>query len=101
MLDNAVFNHRVVIDSAGHKVGTVSDVVPDPETLQARWLVVDTGITRTSHYMPVVGAEPTPTGEIQVPFDKSLVTHAIKATGAHVLSEADQQDLAEYYGVRN
>ena len=99
MQDTAVFNHRVVIDSAGHKVGTVSDVVSDAATLQPRWLVVDTGLLRTSHYVPVTGAQHTSDGEIQVPFDKATVQHAVKAHGSHVLSSTEEIDLADHYGL--
>ena len=100
MQDTAVFNHRVVIDPTGHKVGTVSDVVSDAATLQPRWLVVDTGLLRTSHYVPVTGAEHTPDGSIQVPFDKATVQNAVKAHGSHVLSSSDESDLADYYGIQ-
>lgn len=99
MLDNALFNHRVVIDPDGHKVGTVSDVVSDAETLEPRWLVVDTGLMRSSHYVPVRGAQHVPTGEILVPFDKTTVQHAVKAHGSHVLSPDEEIDLAEHYSL--
>jgi sporulation protein YlmC with PRC-barrel domain len=99
MQDNAVFNHRTVIDPAGHKVGTVSDVVSDAATLEPRWLIVDTGLLRTSHYVPVTGAEHTPDGDIQVPFDKATVLHAVKAHGSHVLSTNAEADLQQYYGL--
>ena len=97
MQNNAIFNHRNVIDQSGHKVGTVSDVVADPTTLEPRWLVVDAGLMRSSHYVPVSGAEHTPTGEIMVPFDKSTVRQAVKAHGSHVPSNVDEQDLGAHY----
>lgn len=101
MIDNAVFNHRVVIDPKGHKVGTVSDVVSDAVTLEPRWLVVDTGLLRSSHYVPVTGAQHSQSGEIVVPFDKETVTHATKAHGSHVLSSTEEHDLAEHYHLAN
>lgn len=101
MQDNAVFNHRVVIDSNGHKVGTVSDVVSDAATLEPRWLVVDIGLLRSSHYVPVICAQHVPSGEIVVPFDKATVQHAVKAHGSHVLSSDEESDLAEHYHLHN
>lgn len=99
MHDTAVFRHRTVIDPAGHKVGVVSDVVPDPTTLEPRWLVVDTGLLRTSHYVPVVATERTATGELAVPFHKETVLSATKAHGSHVLTSQEEAELDDHYNI--
>ena len=99
MNDSPTFTHSTVIDASGHKVGTVTDVVSDAETLEPRWLVVDVGLLRTSHYMPVTGTRVGPDGEIVVPFDKATVQSAPKAHGSHVLSTADEGDLYAHYGL--
>lgn len=101
MKDSPTFTHCAVIDATGHKVGTVTDVVSDADTLEPRWLVVDVGLLRTSHYMPVSGSRVGPDGEILVPFDKAKVQSALKAHGSHVLSQADEGDLYAHYGLDN
>jgi sporulation protein YlmC with PRC-barrel domain len=101
MHDSPTFTHCTVIDATGHKVGTVSDVVSDPETLEPRWLVVDVGLLHTGHYMPVAGSRISPEGELLVPFEKDTVQRAPKAHGSHVLSSADEGDLYEHYGLHN
>ncbi|MCU1365719.1 MAG: hypothetical protein JWL72_1537 [Ilumatobacteraceae bacterium] len=101
MQDTAVFRHRTVIDPTGHKVGTVSDVVSDPTTLEPRWLVVDTGLLRSSHYVPVIATERTSTGELSVPFDKGTVMAATKAHGSHVLTSQEEAELGDHYNLHN
>ena len=97
MYDSRTYTHCTVVDATGHKVGTVSDVVPDADTLEPRWLVVDVGLLRTGHYMPVSGTRLGPDGEILAPFDKATVQGALKANGIHVLSSADEGDLVAHY----
>lgn len=98
-MDNVTFTHCTVIDPTGHKVGTVSDVVPDAITLEPRWLVVDVGVLHSGHYVPVNGASITQDGEVLVPFDKDTVHRAPKAHGSHVLSLVDEGELASHYGL--
>jgi sporulation protein YlmC with PRC-barrel domain len=101
MQTSSTFNRHTVLDTAGHKVGTVSDVVSDATTLEPRWLVVDTGLLRTSHYVPITGISHTNEGELVVPFTKETVSHAPKANGSHVLSETEETELATHYGLQN
>jgi sporulation protein YlmC with PRC-barrel domain len=93
------FNHCIVMDPSGHKVGTVSDVVSDATTLEPRWLVVDTGLLRASHYVPVNGSVRTEEGEIVVPFSKDTVHNSAKAQGDHVLTTSEEGALAQHYGL--
>jgi sporulation protein YlmC with PRC-barrel domain len=99
MESNTSFNHCVVMDPDGHKVGTVSDVVSDAATLEPRWLVVDTGMLRASHYVPITGIVRTDEGEIVVPFSKETVQQSAKAHGDHVLTTSEEGELAAYYGL--
>jgi sporulation protein YlmC with PRC-barrel domain len=96
---NTSFNHCIVMDPAGHKVGTVSDVVSDATTLEPRWLVVDTGLLRASHYIPIAGLVRTEEGEIVVPFSKETVQQSAKAQGDHVLTTSEETELAHHYGL--
>lgn len=99
MESSTSFNHCVVMDPAGQKVGTVSDVVSDAATLEPRWLVVDTGLLRASHYVPITGIVRTEEGEIVVPFSKETVQQSVKAHGDHVLTTSEEGELAAHYGL--
>ncbi len=91
------FDHREVIDEGGNKLGMVTDVVSDNVSLEPRWLVVDVGVLRTSHYVPVDGSFRTADGHVVVPFSKDQVKHAPKAHSTHVLSPEDERELQQYY----
>ena len=96
-----MYTHCDVVDDGGHKLGAVSDVVSDPTTLEPRWLVVDVGALKSSHYVPVTGSFRTADGRIVVPFTKESVKHAPKAHGAHVLTMEDDREMLEYYSLLN
>jgi len=97
--ENITFTQAAVIDSEGNKVGVVSDVVSDNRTLEPRWLVVDIGVLRTSHYVPAEGAYKTPDGEVVVPFTKAAVKESPRVHRNHVIAPDDERELYEYYGL--
>ncbi len=97
----AIYTHSDVVDDAGKKLGTITDVVSDPTSLEPRWLVVDVGVLKSSHYVPVAGSFRTTDGRIVVPFTKESVKKAPKAHGAHVLTLEDDREMLEYYGLLN
>jgi sporulation protein YlmC with PRC-barrel domain len=99
-MDNAdtnVYTHLEVIDRGGQKVGTVSDVVSDTATLEPRWLVVDIGMMKTSHYLPVEAVQRNDDGQLIIPFDKETVKAATKPNKGHVLTAEDDRELREHY----
>jgi hypothetical protein len=95
------FNDCVVIDPNGDKVGTVKDVVSDNITLEPRWLVVDMGALKPSHYIPVAGVTHVADDQLAVRYTKETVKTAAKAHRAHVLSPEDDRELMEHYGLTN
>ncbi|HUF98077.1 MAG TPA: PRC-barrel domain-containing protein [Ilumatobacter sp.] len=98
-----------VIDERGERIGEITDVIYDDPTNevigdplmapQPRWLVVDPGLLRAAHYVPVAGSYRAVDGAIVIPWDKDWIKSAPKARGDHLLSTVDLQDLAQHYAV--
>ncbi len=86
-----------VLDERGLHLGHVTEVVYDTDDGDPELLVVDPGPLRPAHYVPVVGSYHTVAGQIVVPWDKHWVKAATKASGDHVLTLADRQELAQHY----
>ncbi len=95
--DANVYTHLDVIDRAGQKVGTVSDVVSDTATLEPKWLIVDVGLMKSSHYLPVEAVQRNENDQLIIPFDKETVKAATKPNKGHVLTAEDDRDLREHY----
>jgi hypothetical protein len=74
-------------------------VIPDQATLEPRWLVVDMGKLKPSHYVPVKGAYASSDGHIIVPFKKDLVKHTVRAHSDHVLTPDVERELVDAYGI--
>lgn len=89
---------RIVIDSAGAKVGTVSDVYVDDETSQPDWLAVKTGMFGTKvSFVPIQGARLD--GEtVAVAFEKEKIKDAPRIETDGALSVDDERELYAYYG---
>jgi len=93
------FNGHTVLDQAGDKIGSVSDLISDRSTLEPRWLVVDMGVLKTSHLVPVQGSYRNDEGDIVVPFSKDVLKHAPKTGGDHVLTPDNEDEVLAYYGM--
>ena len=92
----SVYTGRPVLDEHGIALGAITDVVYD-EVGQPEYLVVDPGIFRSSHYVPVNGSYATAHGEVVVPWDKFWFKQAPKASGQHLLSSLDRHMLEVHY----
>jgi hypothetical protein len=97
--EQITFTHAGVVDSEGNKLGVVSDVISDNNTLEPRWLVVDVGVLRTSHYVPATGAYRTIEGDVVVPFTKDTVKDSPRVHKTHVITPDDERELHDYYGL--
>ncbi|MDJ0767839.1 MAG: PRC-barrel domain-containing protein [Ilumatobacter sp.] len=86
-----------VIDEHGVPVGAVTDVVYDKTGSRPEFLVVDPGIFRAAHYVPVEGAYHTNDGQIVVPWNKQWIKHSPKASKDHLLTPIDRTDLHVHY----
>lgn len=87
-----------VVDAERRLIGTISDVLYD-DTGEAEWAVVDLGLLRTAHYLPVASGYMTESGEFVVPFDKRLVKTAPKADRRQVVDDLTAGELHRHYRI--
>jgi len=90
---------QTVVDSNGERIGELAEVYLDEETSQPEWLAVTTGWfgTKTS-FIPLQGAS-FAAGELMVRWSKDVVKDAPKAEPDGHLSEAEEAELYQHYGV--
>lgn len=92
-----------VVDAHGREVGMVADVLYDDAdvgaTQEPTWLVVDPGILRAAHCVPVAGSFRSGDGAVVVPWERSWITSAPKAKGDHVITPGTRDELVEHYDV--
>jgi sporulation protein YlmC with PRC-barrel domain len=96
----ATFTGRPVLDEHGLALGTITDVVFDAHGEHAEYLVVDPGILRAAHYVPVRGAFESADGTVVVPWDRQWFKLAPKAGRDHVLSPIERRSLEVHYARR-
>ena len=92
------------IDEHDHQIGTVVDVAYDDSSSGAgavsespTWLVVDPGMLRAAHWLPVAGTYRSASGSIVVPWDRDIIKHSPKATDDHRMTPALERQLTEHY----
>jgi hypothetical protein len=85
-----------VVDPTHRLIGTISDVVYD-EGGTPQWAVVDLGLLRSSHYLPVAAGYLSQSGEFVVPYDKKVVKTAPKADRGHVVDATVVRELERHY----
>lgn len=93
--DAAYRGHRVV-DEHHRSVGKVSDVVFDTDGVP-KWVVVNPGVFRAEHYLPLEKTYLSLDGDLVVPFDKQMVVKSPRADREHIMSSVDERHLTEYY----
>jgi uncharacterized protein (TIGR02271 family) len=96
--DAYTWQGRDLLGSDGAKIGTVKEVYEDERTGKPEWALVTTGLFGShSHFVPLAGAEPT--GEdVRVRVSKDQVKDAPSISEGE-LSEQEERQLFEYYGV--
>ena len=90
------FRGHDVVDPTHRLIGTISDVVYTDEG-EPQWAVVDLGLLRSSHYIPVAAGYMSESGEFVVPYDKSIVKSAPKADRSHIVDRATESELERHY----
>jgi len=89
---------RTAVDSAGDKVGTISDVYVDDETGTPDWLAISTGMFGTKvSFVPIEGARLSG-DDVIVAFDKAKIKDAPNTEADGQLSMEEEQTLYAYYG---
>ncbi len=85
-----------VVDPDQRLIGTIDDVVYDDRG-QPIWAVVELGLLRAAHYLPMAAGYLTENGKFVVPYDKSTVKSAPRARRDHVLDRSDEAELIQHY----
>lgn len=93
---NRNFRGHDVVDSAHRLIGTISDVVYD-DAGDPQWAVVDLGLLRSTHYLPVADGYMSQQGEFVVPYDKTTVKASPKADRRPVVSADMTRLLQQHY----
>jgi uncharacterized protein (TIGR02271 family) len=93
------FRGRTLVDRDGEKIGTVDEIYSDQDGGQPEWALVHTGLLgMKKSFVPLRGAFPN--GEhVRVTVDKQAVKDAPSVEADQQLSEAEERQLFEHYGV--
>ncbi len=90
---------RQVVGSDEQKIGKVSEIYLDGQTGKPEWALVNTGLFGTkSHFVPLAGASPE--GEqVRAQVTKEQVSSAPSIEPDGQLSEQQERELFEHYGI--
>lgn len=94
------FIDLTVFDANGESVGTVTDVINDPETLEPRYLTVRTRQRERltgEHLLPVALVEHQE-DRLSVPFEGELVSNAPTSRDHIVPDTQFAAEVADHYG---
>jgi hypothetical protein len=90
---------RTMLDRDGGRIGTIEAIYLDDQTGQPEWALVNTGLFGTrSSFVPLAQAAQTG-DDVVVPYDKQLVKDAPRVDADQHLSEAEEQQLWQHYGL--
>jgi len=93
---------RVLLDAAGDKVGTVTEVYLDDQTGAPSWLTVRTGwFGSTESFVPLDRVDRVGTDLLRTPYDKTIIKNAPRHDTGQPLSESDEDELYSYYGLND
>jgi uncharacterized protein (TIGR02271 family) len=93
------FQDRTVVDASGEKIGKIDALYYDDEGGQPEWALVNTGLFGTKKtFVPLAGAQPS-REDVRVPVTKEQVKDAPRIETDQELSEAEERQLFEHYGV--
>jgi uncharacterized protein (TIGR02271 family) len=99
MTDAYTWQGRDLLGSDGEKIGSVKEIYEDQSTGKPEWALVTSGLFGTrSHFVPLAGAEPSGEG-VRVRVSKDQVRDAPSIEGDGQLSEQEERQLFEHYGV--
>jgi len=90
---------RTLLDRDSSRIGTIDAIYLDDQTGQPEWALVNTGLFGTkSSFVPLAQAFQSD-HDVLVPYDKQLVKDAPRIDSDQHLSEADERQLWQHYGL--
>lgn len=90
------FRGHDVVDPENRLIGTIDDVMYNQQG-EPVWAVVNLGLLKASHYIPVASGYLAENGTFVVPYDKRTVRSAPKAARDHVLDPEVELELQHHY----
>jgi hypothetical protein len=90
---------RTLLDRDGGRIGTIDAIYLDDRTGQPEWVLVNTGLFGTkSSFVPLAHAFQSD-NDVLVTHDKQLVKNAPRVDPDQHLSEAEERELWQHYGL--
>src|SRR5829696_4887884 len=90
---------RTLLDRDGGRIGTIDAIYLDDRTGEPEWALVNTGLFGTkSSFVPLAQAFQSDL-DVLVPYDKQLVEDAPRVDPDQHLSEAEERQLWQHYGL--
>jgi PRC-barrel domain len=90
---------RTLLDRDGSRIGTIDALYLDDRTGQPEWALVNTGLFGTeSSFVPLAQAFQSD-NDVLVSYDKQLVMDAPRIDPDQRLSEAEERQLWQHYGL--
>jgi uncharacterized protein (TIGR02271 family) len=91
---------RTIVDPAGDKLGTITDIYLDDDTGQPEWATVTTGLfgSKQQTFVPLAHAQ-AKGDSVEVPYDKDQVKDAPNVQAEDQLSQDDEAELYRHYGL--
>jgi PRC-barrel domain/Domain of unknown function (DUF2382) len=90
---------RTLLDRDSGRIGTIDAIYLDDRTGQPEWALVNTGLFGTrSSFVPLAQAFQSDL-DVLVPYDKQLVKDAPRIDAEQHLSEAEERQLWQHYGL--
>jgi uncharacterized protein (TIGR02271 family) len=90
---------KTMVDRDGGKIGPISDIYADDQTGQPEWALVSTGLFGTKQTFVPLAQASTAGDDVQVPYEKAKVKDAPRVDPDGRLSEAEEAELWDYYGL--
>ena len=90
---------RVLVDAAGDKVGTVTEVFIDDQTGHPSWIAVRTGWFGSNDSFVPLNLVDTAEPILRTSCDKATITGAPRHDADQPLSRPDEDTLYSYYGL--
>lgn len=90
---------RTVIDADGEKIGKIDELYYDEQGGQPEWALVNTGLFGTKKTFVPIGSASPAAEDLKVPVSKEQVKDAPRVDADQELSESEERQLFDHYGV--
>jgi sporulation protein YlmC with PRC-barrel domain len=90
---------RTVVDQSGEKIGKFEDLYLDEETARPEWAAVNTGLLGLRKALVPLSEAKLAGDDVKVPFDADHVKAAPNVDADDQLSQREEAQLYEHYGL--